>query len=43
MTNYAVCSRRARGPGFEERRDIALLSLMIDTGMRAAEVMNLRN
>lgn len=30
------------GTGFEERRDTALIRLLIDTGMRAAEVVSLR-
>jgi site-specific recombinase XerD len=30
------------GPGFEERRDAAIVRLLIDTGMRRAEAANLR-
>lgn len=32
----------AAGKGFEERRDTAILRMLIDTGMRASELLNLR-
>ncbi len=34
--------RACQGSGFEERRDTAIVRLLVDTGMRAAELMNLK-
>lgn len=34
--------KACQGSGFEERRDTAIIRLLVDTGMRAAELMNLK-
>ena len=41
-TDLGKLLEAAAGNGFEERRDTAILRMLIDTGMRASELLNLK-